>query len=62
MASDLPSELFIDPQCDMPYVYQLTETGFRLYSKGANGRDDDGKRTNEGPDDIVIWQKADNQE
>jgi len=61
IASDLPREVFIDPQCDMPYVYQLTETGFRLYSKGANGRDDNGKRTRKkGPDDIVIWQTGDN--
>ncbi len=61
IASDLPSDAFIDPQCDMPYVYQLNETGFRLYSKGANGRDDNGKRCMDGgPDDIVIWQKGDN--
>jgi hypothetical protein len=61
IASDLPSEVFIDPQCNMPYIYQPNATGFRLYSKGANGRDDNGKNSmDKSADDIVIWQKGGN--
>lgn len=62
IASELPSEAFIDPQCDMPYVYQPTESGFCLYSRGPNGRDEGGKRSKgkTGSDDLVIWRSRNN--
>ncbi|HOQ05323.1 MAG TPA: hypothetical protein PKY88_08935 [Anaerohalosphaeraceae bacterium] len=58
-------EIFTDPLSGDSYVYQRSETGFRLYSKGCNGIDDGGvcqRRVDlktAGPvaekDDIPLW-------
>ena len=48
--------VFIDPLCDQPFVYSRTEQGFRLYSLGPNGVDDDGVNMYKGSqDDILLW-------
>ncbi len=59
LASELQSESLIDPQSQTTHIYQRTEKGFRLYSVGPNGRNENGKndRTADGPDDIIIWPK-----
>mgnify|MGYP001602820621 CR=1 FL=1 len=51
----LPAEALIDPQNGCPYVYQTMEDGFRLYSIGPNGRDENGRHKSDGPDDRPIW-------
>jgi len=55
VASALPPKALIDPQNGCPYVYQTTEDGFRLYSIGPNGRDENGRHKSDGPDDRPIW-------
>ncbi len=60
-------EILTDVFTESAFVYELTEDGFRLYSKGKNGIDDGGKREknvgtyydpnliDEGCDDRMIW-------
>lgn len=46
----------IDPVYDRSYRYQKTDDGFRLYSLGPNGIDDDGVNDpRKNKDDIVFW-------
>jgi hypothetical protein len=55
-----PVEIFVDPTNGGDFVYEITEENFRLYSKGKNNVDEDGKykrrygETSEG-DDWLIW-------
>jgi len=55
LETDEPHRL-IDPINGQPFVYQKTDDGFRLYSRGPNGVDNGGINNplNE-QDDIVIW-------
>jgi hypothetical protein len=53
--SSVPPETLIDPQNNGSYVYRLTENGFRLYSTGPNGKDENGDYAPNGPDDLSIW-------
>ena len=55
IASSLAPIALIDPQNNGSYVYRLTEDGFRLYSTGPNGKDENGLYTSNGPDDLSIW-------
>lgn len=55
IASSLAPLALIDPQNGGAYVYQRTEDGFRLYSSGPNGQDENGQRQARGPDDWPIW-------
>jgi len=49
-------DILTDPLCGKPFVYELTEQGFRLYSLGANGEDDGGEHLpKENKDDILLW-------
>ncbi|GAI19037.1 unnamed protein product, partial [marine sediment metagenome] len=60
-------EIFIDPINGGDFVYEITEENFRLYSKGKNGIDEDGRReknigtscapnvVDKGCDDWLIW-------
>jgi len=54
-----PPEAFIDPINKGSFVYQPTEDGFALYSKGRNEVDDNGKYVwepkGDEPDDFLIW-------
>ena len=52
--SSLPEEILIDPCNDGPFVYKLTDDGFKLYSKGKNGIDEDAKYRSPA-DDWPIW-------
>ncbi|MBA7636927.1 hypothetical protein ES703_44555 [subsurface metagenome] len=52
--SSLPAEILIDPYNNGPFVYKLTDDSFKLYSKGKNNIDEDGKYRR-GPDDWPIW-------
>jgi len=54
-ASTLAPLALIDPQNGDAYVYRRTEDGFRLYSKGPNGKNENGRRWARGPDDWPIW-------
>jgi len=49
-----PAEAFLDPVNDDEFVYVLDGDGFKLYSKGKNGIDENG-RENDGADDWLIW-------
>lgn len=61
----VPAEALIDPQNNGSFVYKLGGETFTLYSKGKNGRDDQGRQstTFEGDaslpkdvkDDILFW-------
>ncbi|NLZ05439.1 MAG: hypothetical protein GXY19_09730 [Phycisphaerae bacterium] len=55
VASCVDPLVLIDPQNGGPYVYQRIEEGFRLYSTGPNGKDENGEHTWNGPDDWPIW-------
>jgi len=44
-----------DPHSNGAYVYLITEDGFRLYSTGPNGKDENGRYKSNGPDDWAIW-------
>jgi hypothetical protein len=48
----VPDDLF----SGKPLIYRATDTGFLLYSVGANGKDDGGRRYNDTPagDDLVV--------
>ena len=52
--SIVPAEIFVDPFNEGPFVYKLTDDSFKLYSKGKNNIDEDGKYRR-GPDDWPIW-------
>jgi len=58
--SFVPAEILIDPYNNGSFVYKLTDDSFKLYSKGKNNIDEDGKykrrygETSEG-DDWLIW-------
>jgi hypothetical protein len=54
----VPAEVLVDPHNESAnggFVYKLTDDGFKLYSKGQNGVDEDGQHKDEGPDDWPIW-------
>lgn len=56
--SELPAEIFVDPLNNGEFVYELIDDGFKLYSKGENNIDEDGKYksgSEKGPDDWPIW-------
>jgi hypothetical protein len=53
--SNVSSEALIDPLNNGSYVYRLTEDGFKLYSTGPNGKDENGHYTSNGADDLSIW-------
>lgn len=42
--STVPAEALVDPQNSGPFAYKLSAQTFTLYSKGKNGRDDQGRR------------------
>jgi hypothetical protein len=55
-----PEEIFVDPINGDPFVYELTDKNFMLYSKGKNGIDDGGKhdkwkKEKTGADDHLIF-------
>jgi len=52
--SSLPEESLVDPSNNGSFVYMLTDDGFRLYGKGQNGIDENGRR-GDGADDWLIW-------
>jgi len=52
--SSLPQEILTDPHNNGPFVYKLTDNTFRLYSKGKNNVDEDG-RYRDPQDDWPIW-------
>jgi hypothetical protein len=43
--STAPAEALADPQNGGPFVYKLTGETFTFYSKGKNGKDDQGRRS-----------------
>ena len=52
-----------DPLCGKPFVYEQTVQGFRLYSLGPNGIDDEGENDpKENKDDILLWPRTDEME
>ncbi len=57
----VPAEALVDPMNGGAFAYRASEDGFKLYSKGPNGIDEDGKRVcprsqeESGPDDVAIW-------
>lgn len=54
--SQVPSEMLIDPLSKGSFVYELTDDGFMLYSKGHNKIDEGGtNRTKNSSDDWPIW-------
>ncbi|MHC4568473.1 MAG: hypothetical protein ACYTE3_22260 [Planctomycetota bacterium] len=53
--SELSAEVLVDPLNKGEFAYKLTDDGFRLYSKGENSIDEDGKYKTNGPDDRLIW-------
>ena len=58
--SSLPAEVLIDPSNQGPFVYTPTADGFRLYSRGKNHVDENGKWESDawdgkGCDDWLIW-------
>lgn len=55
IALDLPPLALVDPQNDRAFVYERTGDGFRLYSTGPDGRDENGQRQFRGEDDWPIW-------
>jgi hypothetical protein len=53
---DVPGEILIDPINDGSFAYRRTGEYFVLYSKGKNGRDDDGRHNpKDETDDLAIW-------
>lgn len=58
--SSLSEEVLTDPLNGSPFVYKLSDDGFRLYSKGRNNIDDGGKSDKRGEpktgaDDWLMW-------
>ena len=57
---ELPAEILIDPINDGSFAYRRTGEHFVLYSKGENGKDDEGRRNAmEETDDLPIWPARD---
>lgn len=52
--SQVPEEMLIDPFNSDNFVYKLTDNAFKLYSKGKNNVDEDG-RYRDPQDDWPIW-------
>lgn len=52
--SSLSKEILTDPHNNGSFVYKLTDEGFKLYSKGPDNIDQDG-RYKQGADDWPIW-------
>jgi hypothetical protein len=52
--SQVPEEMLIDPFNSDNFVYKLTDNAFKLYSKGKNNVDEDG-RYQDPQDDWPIW-------
>ena len=52
--SSLSKEILTDPHNNGSFVYKLTDEGFKLYSKGPDNIDEDG-RYKQGADDWPIW-------
>jgi hypothetical protein len=55
-----PAEIFVDPINNSSFVYKVTEDSFKLYSRGENDVDEDGKsdecgEEKTGADDWLIW-------
>ena len=53
-------EIFVDPISRSSFMYKFTDDNFKLYSKGKNNIDEDGKRDRRGDqktgaDDWLIW-------
>ena len=44
-----------DPISELPFLYQRTGDGFRLYGTGPNQHDDGGVQNEEGKDDWLYW-------
>jgi hypothetical protein len=56
IGSSLPEEILTDPLNKGAFVYQPAADTFRLYSRGPNNIDEDGKwDPDAGPDDWPIW-------
>ena len=55
IASSVVPLALLDPQNGGAYVYHRTQDGFRLYSAGPNGQDENGRYTENGPDDWPLW-------
>lgn len=53
--SMVAGHIFVDPLSNKSFEYKLTGHGFRLYSTGPNGKDENGRYTSNGPDDVPIW-------
>ena len=52
-------DVVVDPVSGRAFVYEQTEQGFRLYSQGANGVDDDGvNEPKQNKDDILLWPRT----
>jgi hypothetical protein len=51
-------DVLTDPYNNGTYIYQITEDGFRLYSIGLNGKDENGRYKLNGPDDWSIWPRG----
>jgi len=57
---EAPGEILIDPINDGPFAYRRTGENFVLYSKGKNGKDDEGRHNaREETDDLSIWPARD---
>jgi hypothetical protein len=52
--SQVPEEMLIDTFNSDNFVYKLTDNAFKLYSKGKNNVDEDG-RYRDPQDDWPIW-------
>ncbi len=60
---EVPGEILIDPINDGTFAYRRAGEYFALYSKGKNGRDDEGRHNaREGSDDLSIWPARDGSE
>lgn len=54
LRGDYLEEVPLDRFADQPYVYSRSENGFRLYSLGANGKDDQGQERGLDLDDATF--------
>jgi len=54
LKSSLSSEILTDPLSDSPFVYRPVADSFKMYCRGRNQIDEDGKPV-EGSDDWPIW-------
>jgi hypothetical protein len=60
IGASLPAEILTDPFHQGPFVYKPAADTFRLYSRGPNNIDEDGKwDPDAGPDDWPIWPPRD---